>query len=92
MVSKEERTGTTVYIPFVNIDDSGNEKGKVFKKCCEAVLRNFFAAINDGNLEVLVDFRDGEMFGENYIFECKQEQHRRTSLRIVSFTILRMTM
>ena len=69
---QRDRTGTTVYIPFVNIDDSGNEKGKVFKKCCEAVLRNFFAAINDGNLEVLVDFRDGEMFGENYIFECKQ--------------------
>lgn len=66
------QTGTTVYIPFVNIDDSRTEKGKIFRKCCEAVLRNFFAAINDGKLEVLVDFSDGEMFGENYIFECKQ--------------------
>lgn len=60
--------GTTVYIPFVNIDDSN--KNKVFNKCCEAVLRNFFAAINDGNLEVLIDFSEGELIADNYQFEC----------------------
>ena len=72
-IFRRKQTGTTVFIPFVNIGNSGNEKGKVFKKCCEAVLRNFFAAINDGKLEVLIDFSDGEMFAEGYQFECKQD-------------------
>lgn len=71
-VFSRRKPGTTVYIPFVNIDDTNNEKAKIFKKCCEAVLRNFFAAINDGKLEVLIDFSEGEMFSEEYIFECSQ--------------------
>lgn len=71
---RREKTGTTVYIPFVSIGDSDSEKGKVFRKCCEAVLRNFFAAINDGKLEVLIDFSDGELFGDDFIFECNQEK------------------
>ncbi len=65
-------SGTTVYIPFANIDEKNNPKEKVFKMCCEAVLRNFFAAINDGKLEVLIDFSDGELFGEDFVFECNQ--------------------
>lgn len=69
---RREKAGTTVFIPFVSIDESKDEKGKVFKKCCEAVLRNFFAAIEDGKLEVLIDFSEGELFGEEFIFECKQ--------------------
>ena len=67
-----QASGTTVYIPFANIDEKNNRKEKVFKMCCEAVLRNFFAAINDGKLEVLIDFSDGELFGDNFVFECNQ--------------------
>ena len=67
-----QASGTTVYIPFANIDEKNNPKGKVFKMCCEAVLRNFFAAINDGKLEVLIDFSDGELFGDDFVFECNQ--------------------
>ena len=67
-----EKTGTTVYIPFVNIDDSKDDKGRIFKTCCESVLRNFFASLNDGKLEILIDFSDGELFGEGYVFRfCK---------------------
>lgn len=66
-------TGTTVFIPFANIDDKNNPKDSVFKRCCEAVLRNFFAAINDGYLEVLIDFNEGEMFGESYVFDCNKD-------------------
>ncbi len=61
-VFRREEPGTTVSIPFVNITD----KAKIFGYCCEAVLRNFFAAINDGTLEVLIDFGDG------YEFDCNQ--------------------
>ena len=68
---QRKEIGTTVYIPFINIDDSN--KGKVYKKCCEAVLRNFFAAIDDGKLEVLIDFSEGELFGDGYIFECRRD-------------------
>ena len=71
-VFHREVSGTTVYIPFANIDEKNNSKGKVFKMCCEAVLRNFFAAINDGKLEVLIDFSEDEMFGDDYVFECNQ--------------------
>ena len=67
-----QASGTTVYIPFANIDEKNNRKEKVFKMCCEAVLRNFFAAINDGKLEVLIDFSDGELFGDDFVFECNQ--------------------
>lgn len=66
-----EEVGTTVYIPFVNIDDSN--KNKVFNKCCEAVLRNFFAAINDGKLEVIIDFSDGELLPDSYLFKCTKD-------------------
>ncbi len=71
-VFHREVSGTTVYIPFANIDEKNNSKGKVFKMCSEAVLRNFFAAINDGKLEVLIDFSEDEMFGDDYVFECNQ--------------------
>lgn len=69
---RREKIGTTVFIPYISIDESKDEKWKVYKKCCEAVLRNFFAAIEDGKLEVLIDFSEGELFGEEFIFECKQ--------------------
>lgn len=69
---RREVTGTTVYIPFANIDDDQSQKNKVFRMCCEAVLRNFFAAINDGKLEVKIDFGDDEWFGDDYVFECNQ--------------------
>lgn len=59
---QRQKPGTTVSIPFFDI----NNKETKFKFFCEAVLRNFFAAINDGMLEVLVDF------GENHCFECTQ--------------------
>ncbi len=68
---QRKEIGTTVYIPFINIDNSN--KGKVYKKCCEAVLRNFFAAIDDGKLEVLIDFSEGELFSDGYIFECRRD-------------------
>lgn len=73
-IFRREETGTSVFIPFANIDDANNQKAKVFKKCCEAVLRNFFAAINDGNLEVFIDFSEGELFPEGYVFECNQDK------------------
>lgn len=60
---QRQNPGTTVSIPFFDISD----KDTKFKTFCEAVLRNFFAAINDGMLEVLVDF------GDDNVFECKQE-------------------
>ena len=66
-----QRAGTSVYIPFININD--RNKDKVYRMCCEAVLRNFFAAINDGNLEVLIDFCEGEMLADNYFFECTKD-------------------
>lgn len=69
-----KKTGTSVFIPFANIDDANSQKARVFKKCCEAVLRNFFAAINDGNLEVRIDFSEGELFPEEYVFECNQDK------------------
>jgi len=65
------RKGTSVYIPFVNINDS--TKDRIFKTCCEAVLRNFFAAINDGKLDVLIDFSEGELIADNYLFECTKD-------------------
>lgn len=68
---QRKEIGTTVYIPFINIDDSN--KRKVYKKCCEAVLRNFFAAIDDGKLEVLIDFSEGELFSDGYIFKCRRD-------------------
>lgn len=49
--------GTTVSILFADINDTNIDK--VFKICCEAVLRNFFAAIQDRSLEVKVDFGFG---------------------------------
>lgn len=55
-----KESGTTVSIPYIDITN----KPTIFKICCEAVLRNFFAAINDGKLEVFIDFGDG------YEFEC----------------------
>lgn len=70
---RREKPGTTVYIPFVNIDEGTNEKSKLFKKCCEAVLRNFFAAINDGSLEVSIDFCEHGLFENAYQFEFKQD-------------------
>ena len=74
-VFHRRKAGTTVYIPFVNIDEGTNPKAKIFRKCCEAVLRNFFAAINDGNLEILIDFSEGGLFpGEEYVFECNQDK------------------
>lgn len=72
-VFRREKPGTTVYIPFVNIDDGANEKSKLYKKCCEAVLRNFFAAINDGSLEVSIDFCEHGLFESAYQFEFKQD-------------------
>lgn len=66
-VFRRQEPGTTVFIPFVEIDDRKNDKSVIFKKCCEAVLRNFFAAINDGMLEVTIDFCE---YGENYLFNC----------------------
>lgn len=59
---RRTRPGTTVSIPYVDLTD----RADLFKQCCEAVLRNFFAAINDGMLEVVVDF------GEGYTFDCNQ--------------------
>ena len=59
---RRKEPGTTVLIPFIDISN----KQKIFRECCEAVLRNFFAAINDGKLEVIIDFGDG------YEFECNQ--------------------
>lgn len=60
---RRKKPGTTVSIPYVNLEN----KADLFKQCCEAVLRNFFAAINDGMLEVEIDF------GEGYTFECSTE-------------------
>lgn len=60
---RRKEPGTTVSIPFVDM----TKKAEIFKSCCEAVLRNFFAAINDGKLEVIIDFGDG------YEFECNQK-------------------
>lgn len=68
-----QEPGSTIYIPFANIDDDRNSIEKVFNICCKAVLRNFFAAINDGKLEVLIDFSHGELFGEELIFECSKD-------------------
>lgn len=59
---RRTRPGTTVSIPYINIED----RSDLFKQCCEAVLRNFFAAISDGMLEVEIDF------GEGYTFECNK--------------------
>ena len=56
--------GTTVSILFADINDTNI--GKIYKLCCEAVLRNFFAAIEDGNLEVCINF------GLGYEQEFKQ--------------------
>ncbi len=70
-IFRRPESGTTVYIPFVNIDETN--KDSVFKMCCEAVLRNFFAAINDGRLEVLINFSDGELFANTYLFECTKD-------------------
>ena len=64
--------GNRLYKAFYKIKEKNNPKGKVFKMCCEAVLRNFFAAINDGKLEVLIDFSDRELFGDDFVFECNQ--------------------
>ena len=60
---RRKEPGTTVSIPYVNIAN----KSVIFTECCEAVLRNFFAAINDGKLEVFIDFGDG------YEFECNKD-------------------
>lgn len=70
---RRNEIGTTVYIPFFNIDDIINPVGAVFKTCCEAVLRNFFAAISDGTLEVRIDFSVNSLFPEDNIFECNKE-------------------
>ena len=75
---RREKPGTTVYIPFVSIDEGTNEKGKLFKKCCEAVLRNFFAAINDGKLEVSIDFCEHGLFEKAYQYEFKQDNIEET--------------
>ena len=71
-IFRRPESGTTVYIPFVNIDETN--KDGVFKMCCEAVLRNFFAAINDGRLEVSINFCDGELFAGSYLFECTKDK------------------
>lgn len=49
--------GTTVSILFADINDSNI--ANIFSICCEAVLRNFFAAIQDGKLEVIINFGMG---------------------------------
>ena len=49
--------GTTVSILFADINDSNI--ANIYKICCEAVLRNFFAAIQDGLLEVNINFGMG---------------------------------
>lgn len=46
--------GSTVSILFADINDSNIAES--FKIACESVLRNFFATIQDGNLEVNVNF------------------------------------
>lgn len=50
-------TGSTVSILFADINDSNI--ADAFKIACESVLRNFFAAIQDGYLEVNVNFGSG---------------------------------
>ena len=62
-VFRRQKPGSTVSIPFFNVNNITSR----FRTFCEAVLRNFFAAINDGMLEVLVDF------GEGLQFECNQK-------------------
>lgn len=54
---QRQEPGSTTSILFTAIDDSN--KKKVFKECCEAVLRSFFVAIEAGTLEVSIDLGDG---------------------------------
>ncbi len=68
-----KEAGTTVFIPLVSINESNDEKEQIFRKCCEAVLRNFFAAIEDDNLEVSIDFSEGEFIPDNFIFKCDKD-------------------
>lgn len=51
---RREVPGSTVSILFADITDSNVSEN--FRTCCEAVLRNFFAAIQDGLLEVNINF------------------------------------
>lgn len=54
---QRQKIGTTVSIPFVDIND--NNKGERFRECCEAVLRSFFVALESGKLEVHISFNNG---------------------------------
>ena len=61
---QRQQIGTTVSIPFVDIND--NNRGQRFRECCEAVLRSFFVAIESGKLEVFISF------GYGYEIEMKK--------------------
>lgn len=54
---QRHQVGTTVSIPFVDIND--DNKAKRFTECCEAVLRSFFVALESGKLEIFISFNDG---------------------------------
>ena len=54
---QRQQVGTTVSIPFVDIND--NNRGDRFKECSEAVLRSFFVALESGKLEVYISFDNG---------------------------------
>lgn len=64
--------GTTVSILYADINNTNI--ADIFKICCEAVLRNFFAAIQDGRLEVYINFNNGdELFNNNYEQDFSRE-------------------
>lgn len=54
---QRQEIGTTVSIPFVDINN--NNKEERFRECCEAVLRSFFVALESGKLEVYISFNNG---------------------------------
>ena len=62
---QRHQRGTSIYI--MGVEDGPNEKDKLFNSIIDSVVKNFWLAIQEEKLRVIVDFNEAGIIGEETI-------------------------